>query len=50
MCYQLPDEENADTGVVLGAFQTKVVFKIVQSCLCDGIAVEVVLGTVSACC
>lgn len=39
----LPDEEDADTCIVLSADEPEVVFEIVQSCLGDGVAVEVVL-------
>lgn len=43
----LPNEENADTGVVLCAYQSEVFLEIVESCLGDSVAVEIVLSIIS---
>jgi hypothetical protein len=45
--YCLPNKEDADTSVVLRALKTEIVLEVIQSCLRNGIAVEIVLVGVS---
>lgn len=39
---RLPNEEDTDTGIVLRPNKTKVVFEIVESCLCNCISIKIV--------
>lgn len=38
----IPNEQNADTSVVLVAYETKIGFKVVKSSLCNRVSVEIV--------
>lgn len=39
----LPDEENANTSVVLRSNEAKIFFEIIKSSLSDSISVEIIL-------